>query len=264
MQKEDRIYPFVAVVGQDEIKQALILNIINPKIGGVLISGEKGTAKSTLVRGLESLLQDKKIINLPLNVTEDRLMGSIDIEHAVLYGEKLFEPGLLYQADKNILYIDEVNLLGDHISKLLLESAASSVNHVEREGISYQHKSSFILIGSMNPEEGPLRAQLLDRFGLYVEAKGETESRKRAEIIRRRVAFEKDPEIYQESWREKTQELSAKILRAIDRLSKVEVTENAMQLAVNLAQQGNCEGHRGELVIIETAKAIAALDHRCM
>lgn len=262
MHIKSTIFPFAAVVGQEAIKKSLIWNIINPCIGGVLISGEKGTAKSTLARGICSIASDMKLVELPLNITEDRLIGNINFEHAVKFGEKRFEPGILYKADGNLLYVDEVNLLPDHIVKTLLESASSGVNIVEREGISYRHASHFILVGSMNPEEGGLRPQFLDRFGLYVEVKGEKDVRKRAEIIRRRIEYEKDPLLFIEKWQRKNEGLRIKIERAKKALDKIVVTPNAVQLAASIAKEGNCEGHRAEIVIIETARAIAAFDSR--
>ncbi|WP_303863925.1 magnesium chelatase subunit D family protein [Alkalibaculum bacchi] len=262
MFNRNSVFPFVGVLGQDAVKNALIWNVINPRIGGVLICGEKGTAKSTLVRGFEAVLEGQTIVQLPLNVTEDRLVGTIDFEHAIKYGDKKFEPGILHRADKNILYVDEVNLLSDHLVKILLESASSGINIVEREGISFKHTSDFILVGSMNPEEGALRPQFLDRFGLYVEVKGEKDLRKRCEIIRRRISFEEDPLSYVSKWMEETRTLSNKVKRAKEDLLRVTVTQNAMQLASSIVKEGNCEGHRGELVLIETAKAIAAFSGR--
>ncbi|MDI6617046.1 MAG: magnesium chelatase subunit D family protein [Clostridiales bacterium] len=256
------VFPFVAVVGQAAIKKSLIWNIVNPCIGGVLISGEKGTAKSTLVRGICSISPGMKLVELPLNITEDRLIGNINFEHAVKFGEKYFEPGILYKANGNLLYVDEVNLLPDHIVKALLESASSGVNIVEREGISFRHASKFILVGSMNPEEGGLRPQFLDRFGLFVEVKGESDIRKRAEIIRRRIEYEKDPLLFIKKWQGKNEELMIKIEIAKKALNKITITPNAIQLAASIAKEGNCEGHRAEIVIIETARAIAALDSR--
>ncbi|SHJ75841.1 magnesium chelatase subunit D [Dethiosulfatibacter aminovorans DSM 17477] len=259
---EKIIFPFTAVIGQDDMKKVLIWNMVNPAIGGVLISGEKGTAKSTLVRGLCNVMPDIDLVELPLNVTEDSLSGNIDFEHAVKHGEKRFEGGILQKAHNNVLYIDEVNLLSDHIVKALLESSASGVNIVEREGISFQHEARFILVGSMNPEEGALRPQFLDRFGLYVEVKGESDVRKRTEIVRRRIRYERNPARYLEEWRSHNVKLMQKIKRAKEDLDKVSVTHNAMQLAASIAKEANCAGHRGELVIIEAAKAIAALDSR--
>ncbi|MCL1803823.1 MAG: VWA domain-containing protein [Eubacteriaceae bacterium] len=255
-------FPFAAVIGQEKAKNALIWNIINPKIGGVLISGEKGTAKSTLVRGLAGIAPWIKIINLPLNISEDMLIGSIDFEHAVKHGEKRFEPGLLYYANGGAIYVDEVNLLSDHIAKSLLEAASSGECIVEREGLSYRHEARFFLIGSMNPEEGGLRPQLLDRFGLFVEAEGEHDLRKRAEIARRRLEYEKSPSLFEGKWLAETKKLAVSIERARNTLLRVEVTENAMRLAASFAQESNCAGHRAEIAIIETAKAITAFDSR--
>ena len=159
-------YPFSAIVGQEEMKLALLLNVVNPRLGGVLIQGEKGTAKSTAVRGLAALIPQMKVVELPVSATEDRVVGTLNLEKALQEGEKRFSPGLLAEADGNILYVDEINLLEDHIVDLLLDAAAMGVNHVEREGISCEHPARFILVGTMNPEEGQLRPQLLDRFGL--------------------------------------------------------------------------------------------------
>jgi len=258
------VFPFVAVVGQEEIKNALIWNVINPQIGGVLISGEKGTAKSSLARGVCNLTADTELVELPLNTTEDRLLGNIDFEHAIRFGERRFEGGILKKADGNLLYVDEVNLLSDHLVKSLLEAASSGENIIEREGMSYRHASNFVLVGSMNPEEGGLRPQFLDRFGLYVEVMGEIDTRVRAEIVRRRIDYERDPLGFEEKWQDQIVELSNRIERARENLSKIVVSDNAMQLAASVVVEANCAGHRAELVIIETAKAIAAMDSRKM
>jgi len=257
------VFPFAAVLGQEKIKNALIWNLINPRIGGVLISGEKGTAKSTLIRGAAEL-GDMKIIELPLNVTEDRLVGSIDLKQALQNGRRELEPGILKDADGNILYVDEVNLLSDHIVNALLEVASSGVNTIEREGISHSHPSRFVLIGSMNQEEGKLRPQFLDRFGLYVEVEGEKDLITRVEIMKRRVAFEGDPLGFIENCADETRDLTARISAARIRLPEVEVTSNAHRFAATLAQGVHSAGHRGELALIETAKAIAAFDGRHM
>lgn len=241
---------------------ALILNVINPRIGGVLISGEKGTAKSTLVRGMADVTGKMKVIDLPLNITEDRLVGSIDIETAILHGKAVFEPGLLKKADGNILYIDEVNLLSDHITNCLLEAAASGINIIEREGISFKHRSEFVLVGTMNPEEGLLRPQILDRFGLYTEVHGERESNSRAEIIRRRLEFEKNPVKYRAKYRAENSELSNRITQASRLLRNIRITNENLMLAANIAWEAGCAGHRAEIVIIETARAVAAYDNR--
>jgi magnesium chelatase subunit D len=256
------VFPFPAVIGQEKVKQALILNVINPAIGGVLISGEKGTAKSTLVRGLAAVLPALEVVELPLNVTEDRLVGSLDIEKAVLEGQRSFEPGILMKADGNILYVDEVNLLSEHIVNCLLEVSASGVNHVEREGISASHEARFVLVGTMNPEEGLLRPQFLDRFGLYVEVKGAGNLEERMEIVRRRLEYEKKPEVYRRKWLAENTELAQQITKARRALSLVEVSESDMKLAADLAVAGNCAGHRAELVIIEASRALAALAER--
>ena len=258
------VYPFAAVLGQDEIKKALLCNLVNPMIGGVLISGEKGTAKSTLVRGLEALAGSQRLVELPLNITEDRLVGSIDLSRALLEGRSVLEPGVLWEADGNILYVDEVNLLSDHIVNTLLEVAAGKQNVVEREGISCVHDSRFVLIGSMNPEEGKLRSQFLDRFGLYVEVQGERDPAARVEIMSRRLEFERDPLGFLEAYREETARLQRAVTKARELLPKVEVTENALALAASLSENVHCCGHRGELATVETARALAALDGRRM
>lgn len=255
-------FPFCAVLGQDNMKHALIWNAVNPRIGGVLLCGEKGTAKSTVVRGLAEVLPDCSVVELPLNITEDRLVGSIDIEAAISEGVRKLEPGLLKKADRNFLYVDEVNLLSDHIVSALLETAASGINHVEREGISYSHPSRFCLIGSMNPEEGKLRPQFLDRFGLYVTVGSNKDIQERAEIIRRELEYEKDPETFRKNWSEEQEELKEKLKKARKNLSRVVVTEAAMKLAAAISAEANCAGHRAELVITETAKAIAAWEGR--
>src|SRR5688572_21383480 len=233
------IFPFTAIVGQDEMRLALILNAINPQIGGVLIRGERGTAKSTAARGLSALLPkirvltgcpfacnpDKteqqcdncrarsaaaeimpvaerptRFVNLPVSATEDRVVGTLDIEKAIKQGERRFEPGVLASANRGLLYVDEVNLLDDHVVDLLLDSAAMGVNVVEREGISFSHPARFILVGTMNPEEGDLRPQLLDRFAFAVEISGLLDPRQRVEIMERRMAYELDPEGFRTQW----------------------------------------------------------------
>ena len=240
MQTGRSVFPFTAIVGQDLMKQALILNAINPAIGGVLIRGEKGTAKSTAVRSLTKLLpgldvvadcrygcppddadlqciectdrvvggetlprgrRRMRVVELPINASEDRVVGAIDIEAAIKRGEKEFEPGVLAEANRNILYVDEVNLLDDHIVDVLLDAAAMGQNTVEREGVSVSHPSRFILVGTMNPEEGELRPQLLDRFGLCVDVEGIRDVRQRVEIVERREAFEEDPSRFRRAFR---------------------------------------------------------------
>src|SRR3954451_19526873 len=196
-------FPFSAVVGHDELKLALLLNAIDPKIGGGLLRGQKGTAKSTLARGLAGLLHDgAPFVELPIGATEDRLVGSIDLAAALTGGEQRFAPGLLAAADGGVLYVDEVNLLPDHLVDVLLDVAASGVNRVEREGVSHQHASRFVLVGSMNPEEGDLRPQLLDRFGLAADVTSPLDRGERAEAVRRRMAFDRDPAAFVAEWPE--------------------------------------------------------------
>lgn len=254
-------YPFSAVIGQEMVKQALILNLINPKIGGVLLSGEKGTAKSTMVRGLGEL-SNTKVVDLPLNATEDRVVGSISIEKTVSGGKRIFEPGILKKADDEILYIDEVNLLNEHIVNSILEASSSGVNRVEREGISLQHSARFTLVGSMNPEEGFLRSQLLDRFGIYVEVTGSEHLMERKEIVRRRLEFEQNLDGFIKKHEVETKNLSLEIEAAKCRLKKVKVTEPILKMIVEIVNAANCAGHRGELVMFETARALAAWDGR--
>src|SRR4051812_8292672 len=194
-------FPFSAVVGQDDAKLALLLNAIDPAIGGVLLRGQKGSAKSTLARGLATLLAgDAPFVELPVGATEDRVVGSLDIEGALGEGRRRFQPGLLASAHQGVLYVDEVNLLPDHLVDVLLDVAASGVNKVEREGVSQIHDSRFVLAGSMNPEEGDLRPQLLDRFGLAVDIVGPTNPEERAEAVRRRLAHDADPDKFATNW----------------------------------------------------------------
>ena len=286
------IYPFTAIVGQECMKEALVLNTVFPSIGGVLIKGEKGTAKSTSVRALAELLPGKdvmkgcpcgcswyeqnnicpdcqdrradgtieketvpmRVVELPLNSTEDRVAGTMDIEHAISTGRKKFEPGILAKANGNILYVDEVNLLDDHLVDLLLDAAAMGVNFIEREGISFSHPSKFILVGTMNPEEGELRPQLLDRFGLTVDVKGETDPKDRVEVIRRRIAFEKDPDSFIGSYAEAQDELRSDIIEARKIIDTIEPDEDALNTAVKLSMSIGVDGHRADLILIKTAR----------
>ncbi|MFI3206019.1 MAG: VWA domain-containing protein [Clostridia bacterium] len=254
-------FPFSAVLGQNELKNVLIWNLVNPKIGGVLISGEKGTAKSTLVRGLSDIT-NKLIVEIPLNTTEDRLIGSINFEKAIKFGLRSFEPGLLQKANGNILYIDEVNLLADNLIKSILDVSSSGECIVEREGISHRHSSVFTMIGSMNIEEGGLRPQFIDRFGLFIDIKGENNANTRADVVERRLSFEKNYDEFIKEFEEEQDFLKAKISQAISKLHKVQVLKSAYDLAAQLSRDGNCAGHRAEITIIETAKAIAVLENR--
>jgi len=294
----DEIYPFSAIVGQEQMKKALILNAINPRIGGVLIKGEKGTAKSTAARALAHLLPSRmvvdgcifgcdpanekelcpdclkrspdlvarparmRVIELPLSATEDKVVGSLDIEHALKKGEKKFEPGILAQAHRNILYVDEVNLLNDHIVDLLLDVAAMGVNFIEREGVSYVHPSSFILIGTMNPEEGDLRPQLLDRFGLCVDIEGIHDAGTRVEVIRRRQQYEGEPDTFLLAWEPAEQELRERIVRAQELLPEVMVSDEILLMIAQICIDMAVDGHRADITMMKTAATIAAYDGR--
>ena len=256
------IFPFVAVEGQEKIKKALLLNIINPKIGGVLINGEKGTAKSTLVRGIGEVFPEIKIVNLPLNITEDNLLGSLDIEKTLKTGKKVFQDGLLKKCHNNILYIDEVNLLGDSIISNILEVASREINYIEREGISISHQCKFVLIGTMNPEEGGLRPQLLDKFGLYVNVEGSDDILERVKIIKKRLEFEDNPRKFCEKYKEDNEALREKIFRTKERLCEIKASEQIINIAIKIVEEANTTGNRAEIILIETAKGLAALDGR--
>lgn len=252
-------FPFTAILGQERMKEALVLNLVNPSIGGVLIRGQKGTAKTTAVRGLSDVLPTLKVVELPINATEDRVAGTLDVEHALKTGEKKFEPGILAQADRQILYVDEINLLDDHIVDLLLDAAATGVNTVEREGISYSHPSRFILVGTMNPEEGSLRPQLLDRFGMVVDVAGETDEEIRARIIEERLAYEESPEKFCRAHAKDRKALASDIKNAKDRLAGVTVGHELVLLAAQIGIALGTEGHRADISMIKAAKTIAAL-----
>lgn len=285
-------FPFSAIVGQDEMRLAMILTAVDPGIGGVLVFGDRGTGKSTAVRGLAGLLPPIKqvegcpvnsettddcpdwaeigskrrvsrptpVIDLPLGVTEDRVVGALDIERALTRGEKAFEPGLLARANRGYLYIDEVNLLEDHIVDLLLDVAQSGENLVEREGLSIRHAARFVLIGSGNPEEGELRPQLLDRFGLSVDVASPNDIDDRIEVIRRRTAFEDDPAAFAKRWRSADGKLRRRILAARDQLADVECPDEALRDCAELCVALGSDGLRGELTLLRSAKALAAFE----
>ncbi|WP_010268429.1 ATP-binding protein [Paenibacillus senegalensis] len=255
-------FPFTAIVGQETMKKGLLLNLINPKLGGVLIRGEKGTAKSTAVRALAGLLPGLRVVNLPVSATEDRVVGTLDIEHAIREGGVRFEPGLLAAAHNHILYVDEINLLDDAIVDALLDAAAMGVNTVEREGISHSHPSQFILIGTMNPEEGELRPQLLDRFALSVEVSGESDVQDRMEIIRRRLAFEASPDAFCLQYSARQADLQEKIMRARQQLGRIELSERMIEWAAQIGIRLEVDGHRADITVMKTAMTIAALDGR--
>jgi len=295
------VYPFTAIVGQDDMKLALILNVINPGLGGVLIKGEKGTAKSTAVRALADLLpameavkecqfrcdpQDRhhmceaclqksnaaetiltqavkmKVVELPVSATEDRVVGTLDIEHAIKCGEKKFEPGILAQANRNILYVDEINLLDDHVVDVLLDAAAMGVNTVEREGVSYSHPARFVLVGTMNPEEGDIRPQLLDRFGLSVTVTGERQSEQRVEVIKRRLAYEQDSDMFAGDFQKEQEELGNMIMQARRLLPQVTIDDELLTLVANMSIKLEVDGHRADITVIKAALALAAFDGR--
>ena len=290
-------FPFTAIVGQEEMKLALILNVVDPLIGGVLIMGHRGTGKSTAVRALADLLpeisvvegcpyncdpddqhnlcdqcQAKKalksrqtsvpVVELPLGATEDRVCGTIDIERALSAGRKAFDPGLLARANRGFLYIDEVNLLEDHLVDLLLDVAVTGRNKVEREGVSVEHPASFVLIGSGNPEEGELRPQLLDRFGLHAEVKTENYLQNRIDIVERRDRYDRDREVFCDEFAEDQGQLRKRISRARAGLGKIEVARPGLEKIAQLCADLKVDGHRGELTIMRAARALAAFEGR--
>ncbi len=299
--KKRRVFPFTAVIGQEEMKLALLLNVIDPRIGGVMIMGDRGTGKSTTIRALADLLPaievvkgdpynsspndpdlqsqevlerigegndielDNKqvpMVDLPLGATEDRLCGTIDIEKALSEGVKAFEPGLLAKANRGLLYVDEVNLLDDHLVDVLLDSAASGWNTVEREGVSVRHPARFVLIGSGNPEEGELRPQLLDRFGMSVEVKTVRDADLRVKVVDQRTSFDNDPEGFTNIMNEKQSELQEKVVAAQNNLSKVKIDDDLRLNISAICGELDVDGLRGDIVTNRSAKAIAAFEGR--
>ena len=256
------IYPFTAVVGQSQAKRAILIALVNPRVGGLLIGGRKGSAKTTLVRASQELLTPRKIIELPLNVTEDMLFGSIDIEYAVSKGERRFLEGILGRANDNVLYIDEANLLRQELLTAVLDANTAGFNHVERDGISFTHEVNYTVIGTMNPEEGILPGHILDRFGMYVDVQGEAEIANRVEIIKRALAYGKDIAKFRKQYAESIAELHELVNVSRETLKQVEVTEAMMQLAAQMCAQAFCAGHRAEIYLLEAARAIAALEKR--
>ena len=250
-------YPFTAILGQERLKKALILNLINPKIGGVLITGQKGTAKSTAVRALAELTR-KKVITLPLSVTEDRLIGSVDLEQTMKTGKAVYLPGILAEADGQIIYVDEVNLLQDHLTDIVLTAHGSKENRVEREGISATSDCRFMLVGTMNPEEGQLRQHFLDQFGLCVVIGSENKPEQRLAIVKARMAFEDDPKAFAALYAQQEAELREKIEAAALLLSAIVVTEANRLYIVSKCLEAEVQGHRADLTLEETAKAVAA------
>jgi magnesium chelatase subunit I len=296
-EKPAPVFPFTAIVGQDELKLALLLCVVDPKIGGVMIMGHRGTGKSTAVRSLAALLPLMArvvgcpyncdparptancphcagkltlesleglvpVVDLPLGATEDRVVGSLDVERALVEGIQTFAPGLLARANRGFLYIDEVNLLEDHLVDLLLDVAASGVNVVEREGISIRHPARFVLVGSGNPEEGDLRPQLLDRFGLHARITTIHDIDLRVEIVHRRRAYDEEPEAFVEEWEGEQEKLRKQIAKAQRNLKKIVLNKNAVQAAARLCVALDVDGHRGELTLCRAAVALAALEGR--
>ena len=290
-------FPFSAIVGQERLKQALLLNAVNPAVGGVLIKGPSGTGKSTAVRGLAELLPEiavvadcpfscdpdrpmcsacrererdalpvihrrRRIVDLPLNATEDRVSGSVDVARALKDGERALEPGLLAEANRGILYVDEINLLDDHLTDVLLDAAALGVNVVEREGVSVSHPARFLLVGTMNEEEGELRPQIADRIGLEVEVEALADPGLRGEIVRRRESFAADPEAFRETWASAQAELAGAIASGEALLASVRVPDPLYAAVGRLVVGSGVNSHRADISIIECAKALAALDGR--
>ncbi len=256
------IFPFSAIVGQEAVKQALLMAIVNPKAGGVLVAGEKGTAKSTLVRSLADIIGDTELVELPLNATEDMVFGGLDIEYAVECGERRFLPGILARAHNRILYIDEVNLLRRDFLGSLLDAAGTGVHRVEREGISCRHAAACTLIGTMNPEEGMPAAQVLDRFGLYAAVSREENAADRAEIVRRILAYEARPAEFCRRYAAAAAEIRQQVATAKTLLPAITVPAAMMLLAAQMCAKANAAGHRAELFLLEAARAIAALAGR--
>jgi len=263
------LYPFSAIVGQDKLKKALLLCAVNPGIGGVLIKGEKGTAKSTAVRGLAEVMpaleqtgQPVPFVDLPLGASEDRVLGSLDIEAILSNKTKKLLPGLLASAHEGILYIDEVNLLADHLVDVLLDVAASGVNTVQREGLSVSHPARFVLIGTMNPEEGNLRPQFLDRFGLMVEVEAQTDVPARTEVVRRRIAFENDPAAFKSRWVDGQDIVRTRIDKARQLLPFVQMPDALLQMISQVCIEWNVSSLRADIVLYKTAITIASLNGR--
>ena len=260
--RTETTYPFTAVVGQEQAKKALLIALVNQKAGGLLIGGAKGTAKSVLARSALELADGRRLLTLPLNVTEDMLFGSIDIEYAVSRGEKRFSPGLLARATDNILYIDEANLLRQELLTAVLDANSAGVNNVERDGISYSHAVRTTIIATMNPEEGTLPAHILDRFGMYVDVQPLVDIEQRAEVIRRALAYSKDIPAFRAQYAVETQLLAEKVSAARLLLPQVEASDAMLMYAAELCAQGYCSGHRAELYLLEAARALAALAGR--
>ena len=299
--RKRRVFPFTAVIGQEEMKLALLLNVIDPRIGGVMIMGDRGTGKSTTIRALADLLPDIDVVSgdpynssasdpdlqssevrermvqgeslsteprqvpmvdLPLGATEDRLCGTIDIEKALSEGVRAFEPGLLAKANRGLLYVDEVNLLDDHLVDVLLDSAASGWNTVEREGVSVRHPARFVLIGSGNPEEGELRPQLLDRFGMSVEVRTVRNPELRVQVVDQRTAFDSDPDAFSGAVESNQNALQQKVVEAQQLLGEVNIDEDLRLSISAVCGELDVDGLRGDIVTNRAARALAAFEGR--
>ena len=258
----ETIYPFTAVVGQEQAKKALLIALVNQKAGGLLIGGAKGTAKSVLARSCAELAGGRRLLTLPLNVTEDMLFGSIDIEYAVSLGEKRFSPGLLARATDNILYIDEANLLRQELLTAVLDANSAGVNNVERDGISCSHTVRTTIIATMNPEEGTLPPHILDRFGMYADVQALKDVQERVEVMQRALAYSRNILEFRRRYAEETQQLAAKLAAARELLPQVMASDAMLMLAAQLCAQAYCAGHRAELYLLEAARALAALGGR--
>ncbi len=295
------VFPFTAIVGQEKMKKALILNAVNPNLGGVLIRGEKGTAKSTAARALANLLpvidvvkdcpfncsaekvnemchscfaryeageklpaveRKVRVVELPLGATEDRVIGSIDMEKAIKKGEKHFDPGILADVNRGILYVDEINLLDDHIVDVMLDAAAMGVNYIEREGVSFHHPARFILVGTMNPEEGELRPQLLDRFGMCIEVEGISDPAQRVQVMQRYMAYEKDHHEFEHKWDEEERKIAETITAAEKLLPDVKYNDSILDIIADVAITMAVDGHRADIFILKVSCTIAAYHGR--
>ena len=256
-------FPLSALVGQEELKLALVLHGVDPRLGGVLIRGEKGSGKSTAARGLAALLPGAApFVELPVGATEDRVVGSLDLEGALLEGRRRLQPGLLAAAHGGVLYVDEVNLLPDHLVDLLIDAAAFGVNRVERDGLTVEHESRFVLVGSMNPEEGELRPQLLDRFGLAVEVRAPTDPELRAEAVRRRLAYDADPAGFAARYQAEERGIAAALAAGAGLLPQVTLPDGVLALAARLCAELGAEGLRADIVLARGAQALAAFEGR--
>lgn len=251
-------FPLAAVVAADDLKRALCLAAIDPAIGGVLIEGPRGMAKSTLARGVAELLDGGRFVTLPLGASEERIVGTLDLDAALGEGRARFSPGILANADGGVLYVDEVNLLPDHLVDLLLDVAASGINHVERDGLSHSHPARFVLIGTMNPEEGELRPQLLDRFGFKVQLEATPQPAERAEIVRRRLAFDADPQAFRTHWQAEQDALRQRCADARQRLPGIPLDDAALQAIAERCYAAGVDGLRADLVWLRGARAHAA------